>query len=1225
MSKWIKDFMSPPKDVNTEYTDTVYILHSITLWGVPVLLLISLIRILNGEDQIDAIHIFIGIVMLTFLVGRAAIHLGYFRAVGRMILIVAWAGITYLAWVSDGLQDNSLLPYMTIIFASALLLSEADTLILSAFCIAAIWGIAYADATGLRVTDNPQDSFNLALNLSINFSLSTVAVYYMIRTLHSSLGRRQEELNERRQIENALRENEERFRVVFEASPVAICITTLADGRLLEANYAYWELMGYKPEDAIGKTSEELKLWDTVGERDAFVEILKQKGSHYDPDFSFDDEHGKRKDAIGFYKLARIGSEDRVISMFYDMSAQKQTMRALQQSESRVRALLDAIPDMILEISLDGLVTNMIPPKGMEKSMPVEDYIGKRIYDIFPETAASQTLFAIKRAIQTYHMNVFEFEAEMGDDHQILEARVVRCTFTTVIMMIRIVTQRRWIEAEREKLINELEIKNKESETLRESLASIVTMFDLKEIVEQILDQIKLVIPYDTASVWQFEGNWQSLLVARDLPPEFDVVNMRLPLDEDNSSTPIIEGEKPFVLSNNVQEELLDFTGPHSYINSWLAVPLKTRGKVIGLIALDGRRKDQFTQHHADLAVTFADQVAIAFDNTSLFTELQVELEQRKWLIAELEKKNAEAETLRESLAVIVGTFDFSRILNIVLDQIHRVIPYDSATIWRMEGENQILVVQRDVPFALEPGFIFPVDEQNHALPIFKGELPFIISHNVQAEFSNFQEEPNTYINSWLGVPIKMRGRIMGLIALDGRERSQFNQNHVELAIMFSNQVAIALENAGLFQNLQNELEERQALIKELERKNIESETLRESAAIVTATLEKDIAIDRILDQLERVIPFDSASVQLLDGNFLEIVSTKGYPRSDDEADNRFEIGEDEPAYPILRGDKDYVLYANIQEHFPSFSAPPHNRIRAWIAVPLRVKGKTIGVIALDGYQAGEFTERHAQLAVTYANQVAIAFENARLFSDLQAELAARKELITELEAKNAELERFTYTVSHDLKSPLFTIRGFLGYLEQDALSSDRERLRSDVQRINDATDKMQNLLNDLLQLSRIGRIGNEPEIISFNELADEAISLVQGRIDERGITVHVAPDLPQVFGDKVRLLEVVQNLVDNAAKFMGDQKTPRIEIGQDGEEDRKPILYVRDNGIGIASEHHERVFGLFNKLDVKADGTGIGLALVKRIIEVHGGRIWIESDLGKGATFYFTLAGSGT
>jgi signal transduction histidine kinase len=254
---------------------------------------------------------------------------------------------------------------------------------------------------------------------------------------------------------------------------------------------------------------------------------------------------------------------------------------------------------------------------------------------------------------------------------------------------------------------------------------------------------------------------------------------------------------------------------------------------------------------------------------------------------------------------------------------------------------------------------------------------------------------------------------------------------------------------------------------------------------------------------------------------------------------------------------------------------------------------------------------------------VAIALENARLFSDLQGELSVRQKLIAELENKNGELERFTYTVSHDLKSPLFTIRGFLGYLEQDALSSNHARLKSDIQRITEATDKMQTLLNELLELSRIGRIKNESTDVSFEELAREAVDLVQGRIMEHGITVQIDANLPWVYGDRPRLMEVLQNLLDNAAKFVGDQKEPRIEIGQNGEEAGKPVFYVRDNGMGIAPEHHDRVFGLFNKLDPRSDGTGVGLALVKRIIEVHGGRIWIESEVGKGSTFFFTLPAS--
>src|SRR5258706_944500 len=233
---------------------------------------------------------------------------------------------------------------------------------------------------------------------------------------------------------------------------------------------------------------------------------------------------------------------------------------------------------------------------------------------------------------------------------------------------------------------------------------------------------------------------------------------------------------------------------------------------------------------------------------------------------------------------------------------------------------------------------------------------------------------------------------------------------------------------------------------------------------------------------------------------------------------------------------------------------------------------------------------------------------------------ADREMLIKELEDKNAELERFTYTVSHDLKSPLITIKGFLGFLEKDASAGNIARLKADIKRIADATDKMQLLLNELLELSRIGRLINPYEQVSFEEIVHEAVELVQGRLLGNHIKVHIKKKMPLVYADRRRLVEVLQNLVDNSAKFVGNQPKPKIEIGHQGEEDGKPIFFVRDNGIGIEPQHQDRIFGLFNKLDADSEGTGIGLTLVKRIIEVHRGRIWVQSEAGKGSTFFFTL-----
>ena len=230
-----------------------------------------------------------------------------------------------------------------------------------------------------------------------------------------------------------------------------------------------------------------------------------------------------------------------------------------------------------------------------------------------------------------------------------------------------------------------------------------------------------------------------------------------------------------------------------------------------------------------------------------------------------------------------------------------------------------------------------------------------------------------------------------------------------------------------------------------------------------------------------------------------------------------------------------------------------------------------------------------------------------------------RERLLKELEAKNTELERFTYTVSHDLRAPLITIQGFAEMLRKDLEQNEMEKVESDLKFIENGTAKMEHLLKDTLQLSRIGRVANPPEDVPFGEIVQEALEQTTGQIKSSGVEISVVEDFPTVHVNRMRIVEVLVNLITNSINYMGEQVRPKIDIGY-RTDDGGTVFFVRDNGIGIDKSQHEKVFEVFYQVDSSSKGTGAGLAIVKRIIEVHGGRIWIESEKGKGCIVCFML-----
>jgi len=525
-------------------------------------------------------------------------------------------------------------------------------------------------------------------------------------------------------------------------------------------------------------------------------------------------------------------------------------------------------------------------------------------------------------------------------------------------------------------------------------------------------------------------------------------------------------------------------------------------------------------------------------------------------------------------------------------------------------------------------GVWFPMNEWTAFQIVLDKPDGLFVTHNYDVE-NNIPEGHEMYsVKDYAAVAAWAGDKPVAVISVDQSiTKRGITDLQLEALRLFAGYAGLAIENSRLNEALQRELK----LQIQAEENEANRRAMLEKIVLlgqqVTEVKDLRTTLERIWHGVHDDIGFDRLAIFLYDqetntvhgslgtDNEGRIVEEWDYLRSlDNEKPNSF--------MRILEQPNGLFYTSDFSVEFDIPEGHEMHNVKDFAAVSTWAGDKPVAIITVDNHPSGRsFTNTQLEALRLFGGYAGLAIENSRLNAALQTELDQRRTFIKELESKNAELERFTYTVSHDLKSPLVTITGFLGFLEKDVTNGKLDRVRGSVDRIAGAAKKMQALLNDLLELSRVGRLMNIPEDIPFEQIVNEAVDRVHGRLDEINAMVEIQRDFPVVHGDRTRLVEVVQNLIDNAAKYHNPAVRTRIEIGTSGtNENGCPVFHVRDNGIGIEPQHHERIFGLFNKLDVQTEGTGIGLSLVKRIIEVHNGHVWVESEKGKGATFYFSL-----
>jgi two-component system, chemotaxis family, sensor kinase Cph1 len=256
---------------------------------------------------------------------------------------------------------------------------------------------------------------------------------------------------------------------------------------------------------------------------------------------------------------------------------------------------------------------------------------------------------------------------------------------------------------------------------------------------------------------------------------------------------------------------------------------------------------------------------------------------------------------------------------------------------------------------------------------------------------------------------------------------------------------------------------------------------------------------------------------------------------------------------------------------------------------------------------------------IDFVPQIGCKDETIAYFA-LINDITERKQAEEELQKKNADIEQFMYTVSHDLRSPLVTVKTFMGYLEKDMADGNQEHLTQDIKFIHGAADKMKLMLDELLEMSRIDHVETPPVRVSFSEVVAEVLDALAGVIVERKVDIRLSDTDFMLFGDRSRLSRIWQNLIENAIKYSRNDGIPRIELGVQ-QVSGETVFFVKDNGIGIEPQYHSKIFGIFEKLDHKSPGAGMGLSMIQRIVEKCGGRVWAESEgISQGSCFFFTL-----
>ncbi len=782
------------------------------------------------------------------------------------------------------------------------------------------------------------------------------------------------------------------------------------------------------------------------------------------------------------------------------------------------------------------------------------------------------------------------------------------------------------IAIENVRLFKELEARNRElTEALEQQTATSEVLkvisrstFDLQPVLDTVIASATRLCGATRGHIFRFDGEFLRFAAAYGALPGFIEYLEGHPVRPGSGSVSgRAAAERRIVHVRDVREEpgyqYAELIKQQDY-RTVLAVPMLREEVLVGVIVIVRSKVEPFTVKEIELVTTFADQAVIAIENVRLLQELQAK---NADLTEALEQQTATSEILK---VISQSPTDVQPVFDAIAREAMRLCSASYGVVGRYDGQLLHLVAHEHV----RPEGVAAMKRLFPTRPSLATTSSRAILERAVVHVPDALEDPNydkavalgLQVRSVLAVPMLRKGEPIGTISVGRLEPKPFGDTQIALLKTFADQAVIAIENVRLFKELQ-------ARTSELGRSVEELKALGEVSRAVSSTLDLETVLTTIASRADQlsdtdggaIYEYDEAHEEFrlrvtleLEDELIEALRTAPI-RLGEGAVGRAGIARQPIQIPDILAEATYM--GRLRE------VAERAGYRALLAVPLLREDQLVGALVLRRRVPGSFPQETIDLLQTFASQSVLAIENARLFREIE-------EKSRQLELASKHKSQFLANMSHELRTPMNAVLGYTDLILDNIFGDVPEAIRDTLERVKSNGQHLLGLINDVLDLSKIeaGQLTLSLGEYSMGDVVQAVVSAVESLAAEKKLALKatVPADLPPGRGDERRLTQVLLNLVGNAIKFTDDGEVSIQARASDG----AFVVSVSDTGPGISEADQRTIFEEFQQADSsstrKKGGTGLGLSISRRIVELHGGRLWVESTPGRGSTFSFTL-----